>query len=104
MLLVLFSIPSNNRWRTGWDSNPRYGFPYTRFPSVRLQPLGHLSGGLVMTAQRGFFKGDGPSIDVPHRAGLDHVIARKLCRAFGKCLSVQEAEQRLRAGREIVAL
>src|SRR6188768_4480186 len=30
-------------WRTGWDSNPRYGFPYTRFPSERLQPLGHLS-------------------------------------------------------------
>src|ERR1700739_1568071 len=31
-------------WRRGWDSNPRYGFPYTRFPSERLQPLGHLSG------------------------------------------------------------
>src|SRR5262249_34053687 len=30
-------------WRRGWDSNPRYGFPYTRFPSVRLKPLGHLS-------------------------------------------------------------
>lgn len=30
-------------WRREWDSNPRYGFPYTRFPSVRLQPLGHLS-------------------------------------------------------------
>ena len=23
------------------DSNPRNGFPFTRFPSVRLQPLGH---------------------------------------------------------------
>src|SRR5436190_23996487 len=31
-------------WRRGWDSNPRYGFPYTRFPSVRLKPLGHPSG------------------------------------------------------------
>src|SRR5919201_3258360 len=30
-------------WRREWDSNPRYGFPYTRFPSVRLQPLGHPS-------------------------------------------------------------
>jgi hypothetical protein len=30
-------------WRREWDSNPRYGFPYTRFPSERLQPLGHLS-------------------------------------------------------------
>jgi hypothetical protein len=31
-------------WRRKWDSNPRYGFPHTRFPSVRLKPLGHLSG------------------------------------------------------------
>ena len=30
-------------WRRGWDSNPRCGFPQTRFPSVLLQPLGHLS-------------------------------------------------------------
>src|SRR6266536_5282505 len=29
--------------RTGWDSNPRNGCPFTRFPSVRLQPLGHPS-------------------------------------------------------------
>jgi len=34
---------SASRWRREWDSNPRYGFPYTRFPSVRLQPLGHPS-------------------------------------------------------------
>ena len=26
------------------DSNPRYGFPHTRTPSVRLRPLGHPSG------------------------------------------------------------
>src|SRR5579863_10199083 len=30
-------------WRRGWDSNPRCDFSQTRFPSVRLQPLGHLS-------------------------------------------------------------
>jgi hypothetical protein len=33
----------NYKWRREWDSNPRYGFPHTRFPSVRLKPLGHLS-------------------------------------------------------------
>ena len=33
-------------WRRGWDSNPRDGFPPTRFPSVRLQPLGHPSWAL----------------------------------------------------------
>ena len=32
-------------WRRGRDSNPRYGSPYTRFPSVLLKPLGHLSPG-----------------------------------------------------------
>ena len=31
------------RWRRGWDSNPRLSFPNTRFPSVLLKPLGHLS-------------------------------------------------------------
>src|SRR5689334_22806002 len=29
--------------RREWDSNPRYGFPYTNFPGLLLQPLGHLS-------------------------------------------------------------
>ena len=39
------SVPTQGlEWRRGWDSNPRYSFPYTRFPSVRLQPLGHPSG------------------------------------------------------------
>ncbi len=32
------------KWRRGWDSNPRYdSSPYTHFPGVRLQPLGHPS-------------------------------------------------------------
>ena len=30
----------------GWDSNPRYSYPYTNFPGLLLQPLGHLSIGL----------------------------------------------------------
>src|ERR1700733_10053044 len=38
-------------WRRDRDSNPGYPFEYTRFPSVRLQPLGHLSvGRLVVEA------------------------------------------------------
>ena len=39
----LFTSFTGAIWRREGDSNPRYGFPYTRFPSVRLQPLGHLS-------------------------------------------------------------
>ena len=33
-------------WRRRRDSNPRYGFPHTHFPGVRLQPLGHPSAGV----------------------------------------------------------
>src|SRR5581483_4829577 len=43
-------------WRRGRDSNPRYGFPYTRFPSERLKPLGHLSVTLVLKALAFFCK------------------------------------------------
>ena len=41
--VVATSFPLETTWRRERDSNPRYGFPHTRFPSVRLQPLGHLS-------------------------------------------------------------
>ena len=43
-------------WRREWDSNPRYGFPHTRFPSVRLKPLGHLSGWPVLKGPDDFCK------------------------------------------------
>ena len=29
--------------RMGWDSNPRYGHPYSSFQDYRLSPLGHPS-------------------------------------------------------------
>jgi hypothetical protein len=35
-----------SEWRREWDSNPRLSFPNTRFPSVLLKPLGHLSAPL----------------------------------------------------------
>ena len=31
-------------WRREWDSNPRYGYPYTGFRDRRFRPLSHLSG------------------------------------------------------------
>ena len=38
------AVPTQGlKWRREWDSNPRYTCAYTRFPSVRLKPLGHLS-------------------------------------------------------------
>src|SRR5438045_277342 len=46
----------NNTWRREWDSNPRYSFPHTRFPSVRLKPLGHLSGCPLLKGAHDFCK------------------------------------------------
>ena len=43
----------NGHWRREWDSNPRYAFTYTRFPSVRLKPLGHLSSSGAALPYRG---------------------------------------------------
>ncbi len=41
---LCFSAISRTCWRREWDSNPRYdSSPYTHFPGVRLQPLGHPS-------------------------------------------------------------
>ena len=48
------------KWRREGDSNPRYVLPYTRFPVVHLQPLGHLSakpiGGRKGMAEREGFE------------------------------------------------
>ena len=44
-------------WRRGRDSNPRYGFPHTHFPGVRLQPLGHPSAACT-EAHAVFYRGD----------------------------------------------
>ena len=44
--LAAIGVPRGGlKWRREGDSNPRYGFPYTHFPGVRLQPLGHPSVG-----------------------------------------------------------
>ena len=37
------SKSQKKRWRRGWDSNPRNGFPFTAFPVLPIQPLLHLS-------------------------------------------------------------
>ncbi len=55
-LIIIIQCLIRSRWRREWDSNPRYGFPHTRFPSVRLKPLGHLSRHLLMTGRAGFCK------------------------------------------------
>jgi hypothetical protein len=51
-----FYLYFNMIWRREWDSNPRYSFPHTRFPSVRLKPLGHLSGRPSLETARSFLQ------------------------------------------------
>src|SRR5689334_13476437 len=95
-------------WRREWDSNPRYGFPYTRFPSVRLKPLGHLSAPANSCRRTRFFSRPKPtmagSIDVAHRAGVRYVVTGQFGGVLVKGRLVQEPEQRLRPRHEIVAL
>ena len=40
---IFISFLYFSNWRRGWDSNPRYGSPYTAFPVLPVQPLLHLS-------------------------------------------------------------
>ena len=43
----LFSLQKQQTsWRRGWDSNPRYGYPYNGFRDRPIRPLWHLSGRL----------------------------------------------------------
>ena len=42
-LRVLSEMKSDQKWRRGWDLNPRSPFGLTRFRGVRFQPLTHLS-------------------------------------------------------------
>ena len=39
-------LETNNPERRGWDSNPRYGYPYNGFRDRPIRPLWHLSGRL----------------------------------------------------------
>ena len=65
---MLVSGSSRPRWRREWDSNPRYGCPYTRFPSVRLQPLGHPSSAPLSWRRRRHLARDGGSPGYPGRS------------------------------------
>ena len=84
-----FTVPLAWGWRREWDSNPRYGFPYTRFPSVRLQPLGHPSApgdgrniatGLPLTTKRRPEEGQAASAVGPSPGRTAHGTFRGLSR------------------------
>ena len=61
--------PGRARWRREWDSNPRYALTYTRFPSVRLKPLGHLSVRYAYTHRKRCYLRGIPKEAMPTNAG-----------------------------------
>ena len=71
------SVPTQGlNWRREWDSNPRYGFPHTRFPSVRLKPLGHLSSGPLLAGSAAFCK--------PGRGLSDQISSKSLIKIINR--------------------
>src|SRR5437016_1807608 len=59
--IILKFIGVFELWRRGWDSNPRYGFPYARFRGEYFQPLSHLSAVVadLIVAERYVFRQSG---------------------------------------------
>jgi hypothetical protein len=63
------------KWRRGWDSNPRYGSPYARFRGEYFQPLSHLSAAVFsIVADDSFFFSSQHRRSVP---GVDYRRAAK---------------------------
>src|SRR6266851_3908996 len=61
------------KWRRGWDLNPRYGFPYARFRGECFQPLSHLSA--------------------VGEARLTDELAKRQCCAGSACSAAQNARR-----------
>src|SRR6266478_1100332 len=59
------------KWRRGWDSNPRYGFPHARFRGECFQPLSHLSAVVAdsIVAERCVFRQSGAYAVVTRKSG-----------------------------------
>ena len=69
------------KWRRGWDSNPRYGFPYARFRGEYFQPLSHLSAVVdLIVAERCVFR----QSKRRHYANALLSIEPSLCNATGR--------------------
>ena len=73
------SPPASGDWRRERDSNPRYGFPYTRFPSVRLKPLGHLSVRAGLTVYRRAGTRSTAECRVRGPTPMARAVLRRLC-------------------------
>ncbi len=72
--LPILSNDFNGWWRRERDSNPRDGFPPTRFPGVRLRPLGHLSCTCLIARGRTVLQGKSSKVRHAHLRQCDGVI------------------------------
>ena len=64
-------------WRRGWDSNPRYGYPYNGFRDRPIRPLWHLSVRRSCSLLPGARQPEGPEI-LGLRQGRDRLLQGKL--------------------------
>src|SRR6267154_6024641 len=85
---------SRGRWRRGWDSNPRYGFPYARFRGEYFQPLSHLSAVVadLIVAERCVFRQSGRGL----YANALPSIELSLCNAAGRGAARKSRMRRLK--------
>src|SRR5437899_9730340 len=67
-------------WRRGWDSNPRYGFPYARFRGEYFQPLSHLSAVVVglIVAERCVFRQSSARFECQRGVGRPRLASTRI--------------------------
>src|SRR5260370_17879871 len=82
------------KWRRGWDSNPRYGFPYARFRGEYFQPLSHLSAVVadLIVAERCVFRQSGRRLYANALASIE----LSLCNAAGRGAARKSRMRRLK--------
>ena len=88
------------KWRRGWDSNPRYGFPYARFRGEYFQPLSHLSAvvaDLIVAEQLIFRQSGTHPVGQDGAGGPEHAPNRPARNREGNLLSAR-GEKRLEHG------
>jgi hypothetical protein len=78
------NVVRGSDWRRGWDSNPRYGYPYAAFRVRCFQPLSHLSAAEGARAPLGGrYVTNAVKRDKRSRALGGSLVRQASCWAFG---------------------
>jgi hypothetical protein len=87
--VTIVSVISMTCWRREWDSNPRYSFPHTRFPSVRLKPQ-QAAGDITIDRGAGVL-----DPNVRDRAGTAGPALAQACTREGDAVSCDDGRRGL---------